>query len=425
MIKRFLPLLFSLALGASDPMLDEADRMIHSKDEAQQRQGALLYEKMAQDGVAEAEFNYGYCLFNGIGIEKNPREGVVNFFKAAYQGHTRAMYYMGLAYTIGEGVPKDAQLSLQWLLKAAEAGNVAAQFYLSMELGKGTLLEKNPKESLFWLRKAASSGHSWPRRELAYHLGIGDLGEKDLSFALKELEILTKGDSEDADSARITLATWYVNGVDGVEQDYQRAIDLLLPLGEKGDPRATNILGRIYARLPLFNDVANQERAKYWLTRPGDNMSDSDLLSMASVVLMINREEPAEQLRQARYWFGRVSDRKEVASEIIGYTRFCLDNKVPCRISAALELLLEAAREGSIPDTPRLLGGLALLGRGGSVTGLQGIHWYRQAAPHLTEAHGMAGLLSWGKVDEAFALLRAEPWNRWGKVGESSLPPLP
>ncbi|MBF0155499.1 MAG: sel1 repeat family protein [Magnetococcales bacterium] len=86
-------------------------------------------------------------------------------------------------------------------------------------------------------------------------------------------------------------------------------------------------------------------------------------------------------------------------------------------------MLLEEAREKN-PNAQRLLGDLVLLGYPETVSGLQAIHWYRQAAPHLARTRQMAERLGQGQMDEAFALLPAWPLKE-DKEESQTLPALP
>ncbi|MBF0155501.1 MAG: sel1 repeat family protein, partial [Magnetococcales bacterium] len=423
MLKLLLVVFSFLFIGASDHTLDEALRLFRSQEDLVQQKGLSLLEDLANAGVTEAEYVYGLILTKGIRVRTDPAKGIKYFQSAAEKGHADAMYYLGAAYRKGDVLPKDDQLYLKWIRQSAIAGSSASQGLLGSILLSGELVPRNSQEALYWYRKSAMQGNEQSRFDLAYYLSSGDFGERDPSFSVQEMEALAQGKGSNSEWAKLTLATWYAEGTNGLPEDPQHAIELLLPLTEKNN-LAVSLLAIIYARPPLIWDAANQEKARYWLSRLGDDLGRSGLLAMGLLSLVSGREDPAEELRQARHWWGRITDRQDVMAIKVSFANSCYKGEVPCRESSAQAMLLDAAME-NFPEAQQLLGDLAMLGRRGAVSGLQMVHWYRQSAPHLTEAHRMAGPLSRGLMDEAFALLPAEPWNQQSKGEESFLPALP
>ncbi len=48
------------------------------------------YQKAAEQGYAEAQYNLGVCYYNGYGVPKNRAKAVELWKKAAAQGNVRA-----------------------------------------------------------------------------------------------------------------------------------------------------------------------------------------------------------------------------------------------------------------------------------------------------------------------------------------------
>ncbi|CAB5179834.1 unnamed protein product [Rhizophagus irregularis] len=63
-----------------------------------------LYQKAAENGDKEAQFNLGVCYEEGIGIEKDEVKASYWYQKAAQQGFSNAQYRLGFFYKIVKGV---------------------------------------------------------------------------------------------------------------------------------------------------------------------------------------------------------------------------------------------------------------------------------------------------------------------------------
>lgn len=103
---------------------------------------ALL--QAAEQGDAKAQFQLGYCFFNGHSVEKNEEEAVKWYTKAAEQGFPFAQYRL-------YGITK---------IREAEKGNADAQFELGDCYLYGDCVEKNEAEAVKWFTKAAEQGQA-------------------------------------------------------------------------------------------------------------------------------------------------------------------------------------------------------------------------------------------------------------------------
>ena len=52
----------------------------------------IIWQELASKGNAEAQYNYGLALFNGMGTEQDEERGVYWWQKAAKNGHADAKY---------------------------------------------------------------------------------------------------------------------------------------------------------------------------------------------------------------------------------------------------------------------------------------------------------------------------------------------
>ena len=91
--------------------------------------------------------------WNGIEIEKDDQKAVKWYQKAAEQGHTDAQYNLALCYKNGIGVEKDEQKAVEWYQKAAEQRDAWAQYNLALCCMNGTGVEKNEQKAVEWYKK--------------------------------------------------------------------------------------------------------------------------------------------------------------------------------------------------------------------------------------------------------------------------------
>jgi hypothetical protein len=63
----------------------------------------------ADQGLAAAQDNLGFCYHNGTGLAKDEAEAVKWFRKAAEQNYPPAQHNLGVCYAQGTGVGKDPE----------------------------------------------------------------------------------------------------------------------------------------------------------------------------------------------------------------------------------------------------------------------------------------------------------------------------
>ena len=96
-----------------------------------------LYEVAAECGDVEARTKVAYCLYNGIGIEKDTKRAFALYEQLANEGNEKGMANIGLMYCKGEGVQKDIQKAIYWSTRAAEElGSVNAMNTLTHIYGE-------------------------------------------------------------------------------------------------------------------------------------------------------------------------------------------------------------------------------------------------------------------------------------------------
>jgi uncharacterized protein len=108
---------------------------------------AAWNRKAAEQGFAEAQYEYGIMFRVGRGIPQDYAQAAFWFRKAAEQGFAKAQYELGFMYHKGgQGVPQDDELASVWLRKAAAQGLASAKSALAT-------LQMEPMESFEELLK--------------------------------------------------------------------------------------------------------------------------------------------------------------------------------------------------------------------------------------------------------------------------------
>ena len=102
---------------------------------------AKMYLEGARDGDVMASFNYGWCLWKGIGVEYNPTEAKSFFSFARDMAGGESCYNLAMLYLRGEGVLKDYVKCIEFMKIAAEHGCIEAQLYLGVAYTSGCVFE--------------------------------------------------------------------------------------------------------------------------------------------------------------------------------------------------------------------------------------------------------------------------------------------
>ncbi len=113
----------------------------------------------AIQGNAEAQYLLAYCLYYGIGFEKNEADAYYWFDLAAVEGEKHAQYYAGLCYRDGIGTQTDEEAAFYYIREAAEQELMDAQYELAHYYENGIGTEQNTEKAIYWYTKAANAGH--------------------------------------------------------------------------------------------------------------------------------------------------------------------------------------------------------------------------------------------------------------------------
>jgi hypothetical protein len=117
------------------------------------------WQRLAEKGSANAQFNLGTIYDNGDGVPEDDAEAAKWYRQAADQGHVNAQFNLGVMYANGEGVAEDAAEAATWYRKAADQGDYRAQYNLGALYANGDGVPQSYSESFVWWSLAAMSGN--------------------------------------------------------------------------------------------------------------------------------------------------------------------------------------------------------------------------------------------------------------------------
>lgn len=113
--------------GVGDPLTQYNLGILLSEDRDEEvSENPILatewFKRAADQGLPQAQYNYGYRLSRGIGTAPDDSVALRYIIDAANQGLPQAQYDLGYRYFVGDGVPVSQFKSYVWLTNAASSG---------------------------------------------------------------------------------------------------------------------------------------------------------------------------------------------------------------------------------------------------------------------------------------------------------------
>ena len=199
---------------------------------------AELFQSAAEAGNADAQSNYGECLFNGTGVSESKIEAVKYFKLAAEQGQSQGQYQLGHCYenAIG-GLEKNMTLAEHWYRQSANQGNANGQ----NALGSLYFERDDFSNAFYWFEKSALQGHSdaLDNLGLCYENGYGC--DEDNTLAVKYYQMAAEMDDP---WGQYHLANCYRYG-NGVQKSTTKALEWFRKSEANGNSKASNEIEEI------------------------------------------------------------------------------------------------------------------------------------------------------------------------------------
>lgn len=131
--------------------------------QAEQMVDIAALQKKAEAGDAYAQLNLGAAYDNGMGVARDIEKALNWYEKAAEQGVAEAQF--NLAHLLVEQ-ELGASVAAGWMRKAADQGMVDAEYLMGVIYAEGIGVAPNREEAVRWLDKAVAKGHEEAQRFL-------------------------------------------------------------------------------------------------------------------------------------------------------------------------------------------------------------------------------------------------------------------
>ena len=147
------------------------------------------------------------------------------------QGEAKAERFMGLDALHGIVGEKDVEAATEWIRKAAAHGSDDASCDLAGMLQRGEGMKQDLDEAYRLFEQLAEKGLPAAKYNLAIFCLDGYPNGREAQRAVQLLEEAAAGGVK---IAHVTLAQIYMEGVDDVQQDFDKATDSVAPLLKTG-----------------------------------------------------------------------------------------------------------------------------------------------------------------------------------------------
>lgn len=143
----------------TDMMTDEVyEKACSLLEEGSLQEAAEIFKKLADDGNPLAQCDYGVCLVEGKGVEKNEEAAAEYWQKSADAGFPLAEHKLGICYLKGLcGLENNNDKAFEYFQKAADGGVKESMFNLAYCYQEGIGIQPDIKKSIEWMEKAADA----------------------------------------------------------------------------------------------------------------------------------------------------------------------------------------------------------------------------------------------------------------------------
>ena len=219
---------------------------------------AKWYGKAAEQGYAQAYNYYGELYKEGWGVNRSYKTAATLYKRAADLGDVYGMFNLGSLYLRNNGVGRNCREAADWLGKAAELDDMDAQYHLALLYRDGEGVERSNEDYLRLLNRSADQGMPSAIHELGRYHQYEEKGDDAIEKAIecyRTASMLGDGPSEYA------LGEMYRRG-NHLDKSLSKACELIKRSAEHGYGRAQFELGQMY----LFGEGVgiSKEKALDW-----------------------------------------------------------------------------------------------------------------------------------------------------------------
>jgi TPR repeat protein len=143
----------------------------------------FCYERAIYLGNADAMFEYGKWLYEGIGISKDCDKALELLRKVGEDNNIKAQVLLTHIYAENKGVTPDLKQEMYWCMKAADNGDTESQLKLANAYQDGIGVKKDKKLAFEMLRRAAANGNEDAIKQVVLSYALGNGVKKDMYSA--------------------------------------------------------------------------------------------------------------------------------------------------------------------------------------------------------------------------------------------------
>lgn len=197
----------------------------------------------ARNGDAAAETLVAEILSRGLGVPLNAAEAAKWYQRAAEQGVPEAQFQYALMLLDGRYVEKDEKAAHALMQAAAEAGNPLAQFNFAQLLVSEDSGDAGLASAVPYYERAAGTGLADAQYAMAqiYANGAGGQKRDDVRARL----LLALAARQNYDTAQIDLGQWMIDGRGG-NRDLKAGFGWIKVAADGGNVAAQNRLAKLY-----------------------------------------------------------------------------------------------------------------------------------------------------------------------------------
>lgn len=255
-----------------------------------------FYKSAADHGNPLGIAATGISLYFGTGTEKDEKLGIKYAEKAKAAGCDSVDSFLALVYSNIKSPDIDPQKAFEFNLKRAEAGDSEAQFHVYEAFFDGIGVEEDLNKANAWLKASADGGH-------VNSQAIFGLQRVLVHSDVSGIHYLEKASEAGHLHAMYELANIYLDGINGVTINKNRAIELYRRAAEAGSSKAQNALGLCYT---TGNGVPkDDDEAFSWYSVAADQGEKFAMRNLA--ICYQNGEGTAVNKTLASYWFDKAA----------------------------------------------------------------------------------------------------------------------
>lgn len=267
----FIVLIAVLGMTACGPTPEELVEQGKKHIENENYTEAMAcFQKAAEKGNAEAEYNIADLYWGGLGVEEDYETAAEWLKKAAENDYPEAQNALAALYYNGMGVPQDFEKAAKWAKKAADYDMAEAQFVLANLYadGKGVPQDYNKAAELFLKVEKKGGDVAKEAQTVLFVMYLEGWGVPQSDD--KAVEMLRKASGLSLAEAQFRLGELYDRGNKelGIASDTEKATKWYRKSAENGNATAQYYVGNAYQRgLGVAKSLTD---AKYWWQKAAD-----------------------------------------------------------------------------------------------------------------------------------------------------------